>query len=334
METDFESHVVDAPPAAEPQEHRTISGFWRRSLAFVLDGILIGLVGLALGLVLFDFLAQLGGWGRLVGFGVALAYFGLLNSSAGDGQTLGKRIMKIAVVDRNGNCISPGRSFVRYTVLAAPFFLNGAMLSPSIVISPIGFLIGLVVFGLGGATLYLYIFNRATRQSVHDLVVGTFVVKTCSQGKVCPRPVWKPNLVIAGVWVFLVVAALCVHPQFVGGETLRQLLTAQESIQATGKVHTASVSVKTVWALAGGRKGTYVESVAVWKERPHAYGAAARQVAAIILKEYPGVMDKDGLVITIAYGYDIGIAHYWQRRWFAHRPQQWRQILAKAPAAN
>jgi uncharacterized RDD family membrane protein YckC len=80
-----------------------ISGFWRRLLAFIFDGVLLGLVGVILGLLLFDSLARLGGWGRLIGFCHALVYFGVLNSAIGGGQTIGKRIMKIQVVDRTGH---------------------------------------------------------------------------------------------------------------------------------------------------------------------------------------------------------------------------------------
>ena len=75
--------------AAPQSTNRIISGFWRRLLAFLLDGIFIGILGFILGLFLFDFFAQIGGYGRIVGFCIALAYFGLLNSSVGKGQTIG-----------------------------------------------------------------------------------------------------------------------------------------------------------------------------------------------------------------------------------------------------
>ncbi len=165
-------------PSMTELNHRIISGFWVRLLALMVDGLCLGLTGLVLGLLLFDSLARLGGWGRLLGFFIALVYFGVLNSAMGKGQTIGKRIMKIEVIDRSGKHLSIGRSFLRYAVLGIPFFLNGALISPSVMISPIGYVIGFILFGAGGAIIYLYICNRLTRQSLHDLFVGSFVAKT------------------------------------------------------------------------------------------------------------------------------------------------------------
>jgi hypothetical protein len=76
--------------------------------------------------------------------------------------------MKIEVTNKFGEHITLGQSLLRNTILGTPFFLNGAMLPPSTLMSPIGYVIGFIVFGIG-ASLPLY-FNRRTRQSLHDLV--------------------------------------------------------------------------------------------------------------------------------------------------------------------
>src|SRR5208283_1622002 len=66
---------AEPPPLSAPSTQLTICGFWRRIVALVIDYIVLWLFGEVLGLFLFDFFAHLGGWGRLVGFGVALVYF-------------------------------------------------------------------------------------------------------------------------------------------------------------------------------------------------------------------------------------------------------------------
>jgi uncharacterized RDD family membrane protein YckC len=197
-----------SPLADQAPAQAVISGFWRRLLAFILDGLLLGLVGVVLGLFWFDPLARLGGWGRLLGFCASLVYFGVLNSAIGGGQTFGKRVMRVRVVDRSGQPISPGRSFLRYTVLGAPYFLNHLLIPPSLLMSPIGLPIVFILLGFGGAIVYLYIFNRRTRQSLHDLVAGTFVTRTTPPGYVVGS-IWRPHLIVVGGW-FMAVIGLCV----------------------------------------------------------------------------------------------------------------------------
>src|SRR5262245_3395670 len=111
-------------PLAAP-ERPPIAGFWRRLAAFVVDGLILAVPAMLLGFALFNWAASLGQAGRLIGFVVALLYFGLLNSRLGGGQTLGKRLLGIRVTDRNGAPLSPLRAILRYLVLAVPYFLNG-----------------------------------------------------------------------------------------------------------------------------------------------------------------------------------------------------------------
>ena len=86
----------------EDEVNTWITGFLRRIGAFFIDGLILGLFGFLLGLFLENYFVQIGGWGRLIGFSIALLYFGLLNSSLNKGQTIGKILLKINVVDTNG----------------------------------------------------------------------------------------------------------------------------------------------------------------------------------------------------------------------------------------
>jgi uncharacterized RDD family membrane protein YckC len=328
METGLDLSVeMEAQPV-----HRTISGFWTRLVAIVLDSLILGIVGFVSGLFFFNLYAQLGGWGHLIGFGVDSIYFGTLNSAIGKGQTIGKRIMKIEVTDKSGEHIALGRSLLRNTILGVPFFLNGVLLPPSVVMSPIGYVIGFIVFGIGGAIIYLYIFNRRTRQSLHDLGVGTFVTKTSPKGSVRSISVWNLHLAVVGVWFIAVVGLLAFMPALSQKGVFPELVAVQKSIQSSGKVHVATAIVGKSWGMTSGKKweSTYFQTNAIWKERPGDYGAAAREIAAIVLKNYPEVMKKDVLTITVTYGYDIGIARSWRSQTVQHSPQEWQEILRKS----
>lgn len=172
---------------------RKIAGFWRRLGAFVIDLVLLGIAGMIFGALLFDTLARMGAYARLIGFAIALAYFGICNSRIGDGQTLGKRWLGVRGVDAHDQLLSLPRSLLRYAVLGIPFFANGLPVDPKLAMSTsLGYLLAFVVFGGIFALVYFYIFNRRTRQSLHDLVVGSYVERFDGAGRSVPFPVmWR-----------------------------------------------------------------------------------------------------------------------------------------------
>lgn len=168
----------------DDDENVWITGFWRRIGALLIDGLILGFVGFLSGLVLEDYFVQIGGWGRLIGFSIALIYFGILNSSINNGQTIGKALLKINVVDSNNQFISAPKSFLRYFILGTPFYLNNAWLTEDLLTSPFMYLLSLMVFGGSLSIIYLYVFNRNTRQSLHDVIIGTYVTNKDSSSSI------------------------------------------------------------------------------------------------------------------------------------------------------
>ena len=63
-----------------PPPGRVIGNFWRRSAAYTLDSLILGLPAQVVAVLCFGFFLKLGAWGLLFGFVVAAAYFGLFNS--------------------------------------------------------------------------------------------------------------------------------------------------------------------------------------------------------------------------------------------------------------
>jgi uncharacterized RDD family membrane protein YckC len=307
---------------------RVISGFWRRVCALILDSLILGLVGAISGFFLFDTYAKLGGWGRLVGFCVSLPYFGVFNSVVGNGKTIGKRAMSVEVVDGNGSYISVVRSCMRYLVLGLPFFLNGAPIQVTEAAAPLSFLVGLLVFGAGGAIIYLYVFNRHTRQSLHDLAVGTYVTRSGGLGPVRVEPLWRGHFFIVGAWCLACIGLMVGAPLLSKAKTFGDLLVVQQRILESGKVSHATVMTGSTWTYLDGVKEerTYVQSTVTMRVRPSDYEVAAREIAATILKNYPAIAEKDFLIITVSYGYDIGIARTWIMQNFRHSPREWAAI--------
>lgn len=153
---------------------RRISGFWRRIAALVVDGIILTTVGKVLDSLFGSIFAQMDVSGLLVGFGVFVLYFGVLNSFISGGQTMGKRLLQIRVVNVRGRTISFTRAVLRAGILGS-FFVLVAI--PSLVMyENITLISSLVAIMIGTGIVYFYVFNRTTRQSLHDLISGSFVV--------------------------------------------------------------------------------------------------------------------------------------------------------------
>jgi uncharacterized RDD family membrane protein YckC len=104
---------------ADPSGPR--ASFFQRLVAFLIDGILLGFITA----VLETMLGRQVGWLFSLAFGIG--YFGYLEGSA-SGQTIGKRVLNIRVVDlRSGGPIGFSRAVLRYfarILSTIPIFLG------------------------------------------------------------------------------------------------------------------------------------------------------------------------------------------------------------------
>lgn len=312
----------------EEVQQNWIANFWRRVGALFIDTLILGLVGFLLGLVFESTFVEIGGWGRLTGFVIALAYFGLMNSKLFNGQTIGKRLLNIRVVDANNQTIPLVKSVLRYIILAAPFFLNGTQFTNEALLSYLMYPLSMIIFGGLFCNIYLYIFNRITRQSLHDLAVGTLVVNINIEKQELGT-VWKPHLVI--VAVFFVAAALV--PAFIGtmaqNESIKEMLAVQTALSNEQGVTDAAVTngATTFFSVNKGTKTTtYVAALAVLSSNKVSDVNIARKLAAIVVQNYPEVVDKDTLRITLAYGFDIGIWSQWSNHTHDFNPSEFASV--------
>ncbi|MGE5270372.1 MAG: RDD family protein [Thiohalocapsa sp.] len=328
--------VLAHDPREGAAELAPLAGFWRRLSALVLDLLILGVPLLLLGLVLFDWAASLGQAGRLLGFVLALAYFGLLNSEIADGQTLGKRLMDIRTVDGAGNPLSLGRSVVRFLVVAVPYFLNGIALATShgawrtisLVVDSV-----LSVVALGGlsATFYLYVFNRRTRQGLHDLAVGSYVVRGAAAAM--PSGLAVPRLHLAVVTCLFAVALVApVATRWIVrqpgiAETVAPLAELQRMIAALPGVRHVKVLV--------GRGPTAATSF--WQidavTNAADIDAVVLAIARVVLDKHPDLLGRQVLRIRVARGFDLGLASWTWRQAEVHDAAAWRARLQEAPAS-
>jgi uncharacterized RDD family membrane protein YckC len=310
-----------------------VAGFWRRVTAFLVDGLILGLIGYALSLALFDTFVRLGPWGRCVGFGVALVYFVAQESGRGGGQSLGKRLLGIRVVDAQGRALSPARGAARFAVFGVPYFLNGAVLPMNVATFAGGFPLALLALGGMLALAYLLVFNRRTRQSLHDLAVGAFVVRVRDSARHAPGPAraWGGHRAIAGALMLLAGATPLMFPQL-----MRIPMFADLQVLYLHLADQPELRSVNVFASVEQRYGAHIERRASHTLFIHATIARplvddvplATRLAGIALKVYPNAVREDRIVVRLAHGYDIGIASSWTSNDLDYAPDQWADRVA------
>jgi uncharacterized RDD family membrane protein YckC len=302
------------------------AGFWRRVFAFALDMLLLAIIGSVLGVFLFDSFARLGTRGPIVGFVLCLLYFGTLNSAIGRGQTIGKRWRQIRVVNQDGNTITPGTSCLRAAVLFLPL-LHGAILPASVSTTRTSQMVEAFFAVIAVAIVYLDIFNRGTRQSLHDLAAKTYVVEARTSGRLDVPEIWPGHsVVIILLLVSILVATPIVTRKVFQMGPFPQLLSIQQAVQRSPEVNAASVQIVKNFTSGGTR--TLLNVTAFWRERPKDMSRAADDVASRVLAVDPRALGCDFLLVGIIFGYDIGIAHANISRGFEYSPEAWQQRLS------
>ncbi len=193
------SAVSEVTPAATlPPGGSIHAGFWRRGAAYLLDGIIVGVISWLVAIVLMFGLIASGSVSAMVA-GAALnyvvmiaiywLYFAVQESSAAQ-ATLGKRALGIKVTDEHAERISFARATGR-------FF--GKIISA---------LIANVGFMLAGWT--------ERKQALHDLMASTFVVfRDVEPGQPLPsvRPPmpwygWLLNILLLSIAPLAIIAAI------------------------------------------------------------------------------------------------------------------------------
>lgn len=138
------------PATAEQDQPK--AGFWVRTGAYLMDAILLGVVGSVLG-------GLVGGANTTfpINFVLGLVYFIYFWSEAGNGQTLGMRALHLHVVRTDG----------------APLQLQGAVIR----------YLGLIVSFLAILIGVIWVAFDAQKQGWHDKIAGTYVVKAARKGE-------------------------------------------------------------------------------------------------------------------------------------------------------
>lgn len=295
-----------------------ISGYWRRVGALVVDTVVLGLFGSLLGSLFSDTFTAMGPNAIWIGLIIAILYFSILNSAIGNGQTLGKRLFAIRVVDANNQQISLLRSFCRYSILVIPYSLSDltalATPNPTIIL----YLSSLIGVGGSFVIVYLIVFNRATRQSLHDLITGTYVVY--SDAQTAPiKDLWRGHFIVVALLFSFAALMPVLTSSLAEREPFKELFSLRMAVVEAEEVNDVTVSISyTAFGEGDSRvwQNVIVVQAFVTSEEL-ANDVVAKHIASVAHANYSEAATIQEYRITLTHGYDIGIWSAWASRSFA-----------------
>jgi len=342
-------------PIAPTNEVRYVSGFWRRLNAFGLD---LSFLLLALSYPayrLFRFFSAHPGWSVLLGFSISFVYFVILNSRIGGGQTLGKRFNGIRVVDMHGETISPARSGLRFLMFATPVFLTKVTFVGNELAATLDALIARLLTAWILIDIYLFVFNRRTRQSLHDLVAATYVIETSrwltphgnqqepfgssTAAESNPSPlvtsqrVWLGHgkIILVGLTACLVFD-IAIWPSIVSMSSLSEMDQIRQAVLRSGKAQAAAVKLSMNWGSNHAIRHLHVSYVPTSESADEIKQAA--EIAAVVLEASPKVMGADVLDIAKLRTADFGFLNYSANNIISHTPADWKIVILATGAGT
>lgn len=295
-----------------------IAGFWRRIAAFIVDTLVVSIPFFILGFAFTDVSFALGPYGIFIGYGVFILYWGYFNSESRNGQTLGKKALKIAVISKDNKYLSIQNSFLRAIALGSVFILVEWPFTPmrfpfiAQLISAAGSIGGLVI-------LYGLVFNRTTRQGIHDLFVKSYVVKAPPKKKkaapMLPKIHKNFMIGISIVGALLIVGSTFVafsNPTFgvLGENDWENMIDVQRELVAKEGVFSAGV-LRTFFKSFDSGTTTNGLEINLWinkscEKNPTYCEELFKDTVQIALEGFD-VEDLDVLEITIGSRFDFGL---------------------------
>lgn len=314
-----------APPAFPP-----LAGVWRRLFAFVVDLLILGIVAEGLGFLFPDFLFSIGPFGQLLGLVFILPYFGIMNSSLCGGQTLGKKLFKIAVRGTDNQPIKLWPSFLRAVLLIAPIhvqlcltFWMKSMIASAVVSS--------LIYGWMLSILVLFIFNRQARQCSHDLLMHTYVVDLKGEKVEEFFETSKPSRILAAACLIAVFVGYSgvttfntLRSQKSGLEPLFEVLSSDPRFFTTRVSNTAYVDAK------NNQENTL--SVDLWYKgttNSLVAGQINRDIAPLIFSSVKNIADYDTIQVKISSRRYLGLYSYNLTNYFTGTVEEWRQMVGE-----
>lgn len=311
-----------------------IASLIRRTGAFIIDLLILGVIGQILGWSMSSFWFELGPYGRLVGFALIVLYFGLAYSSIFHGQSMGMRLLKIAVRNSNNSPIGIGISFCRILIFALPALFNGWAL-PVFNSGFAQWCAVFIVFGIGGSLIYTLIFNVKTRQGLHDLICGTYVVNLPGKPIETFPKTSRKHYIVSGVilGVVLILASLVgpINSMLSSNANLGNTTKIYKALLADDRFFSAQVlDTTTNFTSISFSKSTRYISVNIWYKGVPSHEeltAITNDVARIVLENLNTTVQYDSIKIEIRSAYDLLFTSGYNNHYANYDLETWKKRI-------
>lgn len=187
-----------------------IAGFDRRFFSFFIDAILLCLLSTLIFLFIDDYYYHKPILFTLLGFGFVSLYFGFLDSTMTKGRSIGKSLLGIRVVKTNNTYLPVIQSLIRALIFLFPICLSSLFYWVGSFPMKVALISVLTV--IGASLFYLFIFNRNTKQSLHDLLVNSVVIDS-RKAPAERETIWKYHFLFLIVFI-AVILFLRLNPLF------------------------------------------------------------------------------------------------------------------------
>lgn len=301
----------------------------RRFIAFFVDMLIISIIGY-LSCFLFDsFYMRLGNYGKIIGATLVLIYFGIFDSKIGNGQTIGKKLFKIKVVNRKSECISILQSIERTSWIFLLVLLNGLSFSNSKYI-PLVIIFGTIFFSIGILEIYFFICNKKTLQSFHDLFSDTFVILKKSEGEIEYKNNKKAVYCSVFIPICILIIAICINV-FAKKSSFGEMINIIDDVQKDLPLHQTTIqrSITTTKSKSNTTQVSYVLVNTFKNNKKDNDKDIAIQIAKKVFDSDFVFKEDEIFSVVVNSGYDIGIASQNNSQRFNGTINQWMFEIEK-----
>ena len=306
----------------EAKEKKIVVGFWMRLFSDILDALFLGLFGFLLSFPLKNLFYGMGESGLWIGLLVTFCYTGILQSSIGQGQTIAKKILKIQVVQLDGQYLSLAKSFLRYVVIALIFYnswigMGITSMFPFLNNPTFLMVYGNIVFALMIGCIVLVAFHPLKR-GIHDLVAGSVVVRKDTYSKEKIEELKNPSRTRAAFIIWIVCSVVIIgglqmmvnNQKLIPSDMIKEMVSITQKIEQESALKNISMNHNVFQGTNGEKISTLFVSGFLNKkefDQENFRTAEIKKIVDFVIGAYSRINECSQVVVQVRTGYNIGI---------------------------